>query len=122
MALSEQEQNALREIERSLMADDPHFGASMTGKNARFDVRAAGLVIVGLVVLVLGVVLSQMSWWFLILSIVGFVAMFGSCIWMLRASRNDAPGARRPANSGRGRNGRGPGHGSIEDRFYRRFQ
>ncbi|MDO4911105.1 MAG: DUF3040 domain-containing protein [Corynebacterium sp.] len=118
MALSEHELNALREIERSLMADDPHFGASMAGKSPRLNVRAVSLIVVGLVVLVLGVVLSQMSWAFLGLSVVGFIAMFGSCIWMLRTKRDTVPSAapRGP------RNGRGNGNSGIEDRFYRRFQ
>ena len=34
MALSEHEQQALREIEQSLLANDPDFGASVSGETS----------------------------------------------------------------------------------------
>lgn len=38
MALSEHEQQALREIEQSLLANDPDFGASVSGEIGRAHV------------------------------------------------------------------------------------
>ena len=65
MSLSEQEQRALREIEKSLLAEDPKFGASVSsdssfvGSGGAITLRGIALVVVGLVMLVGGVALAQ---------------------------------------------------------------
>ena len=80
MSLSEQEQRTLREIEESLLADDPKFGASVSeptsfgGSGGAVTLRGIALVVVGLCMLVGGVVLAQQSLWFIALSIAGFFA------------------------------------------------
>lgn len=112
MALSEQELNALREIERSLMADDPRFSASMTGHgNSHVNFRGITFVAFGILILILGVVLSQTSWWFLILSVCGFLLMFFSSVWMLKKGKGIKK-EREESDFGL----------KVEDRFYKRFQ
>ena len=71
MSLSEQEQRTLREIEESLLADDPKFGASVSepasfgGSGGAVTLRGVALVVVGLCMLIGGVALAQQSLWFL---------------------------------------------------------
>lgn len=91
MSLSEQEQRALREIEQALMADDPKFGKAVASNNGLagggFTLRGIALFVLGLVLLVAGVALSQQTLWFVALGIIGFLVMFGSGVWMLRGGR-----------------------------------
>ena len=91
MSLSEQEQRALREIEQSLLADDPKFGSSVAGDHVfgasgtpGITLRGVAIAVVGLVMLIGGVALAQQSIWFIALSVVGFLVMFGAGVWMLR--------------------------------------
>ena len=90
MSLSEQEQRTLREIEESLLADDPKFGASVSeptsfgGSGGAVTLRGIALVVVGLCMLIGGVALAQQSLWFIALSIAGFLVMFAAGVWMLR--------------------------------------
>lgn len=128
MALSEQEQKLLREIEESLMADDPKFGstvASAPGRGSadggfRPTMRAVALIALGLVLLIAGVALAAESIWFAALSILGFVVMFIGGIWGLRApaqentpsrSQNAGPQLRREGRTSR-----------MEENFRRRFE
>lgn len=61
MSLSEHEQQALREIERSLLQDDPKFGSSVAedsgfgGNGGAITLRGIALIVVGLLLLVGGV-------------------------------------------------------------------
>lgn len=118
MSLSEKEQQALREIESSLLADDPSFGsvsgAQSPAGGGGLHLRGVALVVTGLVLLIGGVALSQVSLWFIALSIVGFLLMFGAGIWMLRdGSARD----RRPSSSGQA-----PRMASrMEENFRQRF-
>lgn len=127
MSLSEQEQKALREIEQSLLADDPKFGASVAGDggsgvpSAALTLRAVALGVLGLVLLIGGVALSQQSLWFIVLSVIGFVVMFGAGVWALRGGGGSGDsGMRRnvkPKNPGK------PTGGSrMEENFRRRFE
>ncbi len=89
MALSEQEQKLLREIEQSLLADDPKFGAVVSDdgfgpSRAAFTLRGIAVVVIGLVMLVGGVALSQQSLWFIALSVAGFMVMVAGGVWMLQ--------------------------------------
>lgn len=140
MSLSEQELRTLREMEASLLAEDPKFGASVAGGSSfgdysggRITLRGVALVVVSLVMLIGGVALAQQSLWFVALSIVGFLVMFGACIWMLQGGRGDSAGGSlrlrstsASQDSGRGRGGRASGGGSsfgdrMEENFRRRF-
>lgn len=128
MALSEQEQRALREIERSLMNDDPKFGAAVSGDGfgagGALTLRGIAVIVVGLVMLVGGVALSQVSLWFVVLSIAGFLVMLAGAIWMLRSMPSDGLG-RESASPGIGKpkakNGNGIAN-RMEDNFRKRFE
>ena len=129
MALSEHEQQMLKEIEQSLLSEDPKFGAVVTDgdfaqSKGTVTLRGIAIVVIGLVLLVTGVALSQMSRW-LSLSILGFLVMVAGGMWMLRGGGkstfnlsdgyHSSAGRRRPQKSG--------GLGDrMEDNFRRRFE
>lgn len=130
MSLSEQEQRALREIEQSLLADDPKFGSSVDvddnfgGGTGAITLRGVALIVVGLCMLIGGVALAQFSLWFVILSIAGFLVMFGAGVWMLRGDKSES--ADLFAGSAKARSVGKPRNGSVgnklEDNFRRRFE
>lgn len=129
MSLSEQELQVLREIERSLMADDPKFGSSVDGVSApagRVTLRGVALMSLGLLLLLGGVALAQQSLWFVALSVVGFLVMFGAGVWMLRGGDNSAtvrPKAARVAAGSKSGKSKDGGMGSrLEENFRRRFE
>lgn len=107
MSLSEQELNTLREIEQSLLADDPTFGSGVTddhvfgsGEGINLSLQGVALIVVGLVAMLMGVILSQNSLWFIALSVVGFLVMFGAGVWMLRGGgKQNRRSRRRPSMS-----------------------
>lgn len=129
MSLSEQEQRALREIEQALMADDPKFGKSVSGDNVLagggLSLRGIALFVVGLVLLVAGVALSQQTLWFAALGVIGFLVMFGSGVWMLRGGGGGgdkismAPSAGKVASGSAGGSSLGD---KMEENFRRRFE
>ena len=133
MALSEHEQQALREIEQSLLANDPDFGASVSGETS-FDansgaitLRGVALIVVGLCMVVGGMALAQQSVWVVSLSVLGFLVMFGSGVWMLRGNSEDSLVAVGAQSSTRGRGKQSKKGGSdvgnrLEDNFRRRFE
>ena len=127
MSLSEQEQRTLREIEESLLADDPKFGASVSeptsfgGSGGAVTLRGVALVVVGLIG---GVALAQQSLWFIALSIAGFLVMFAAGVWMLRGDgsgysveKRDS-GVRAKKSAAR----RGGVSDKLEENFRRRFE
>lgn len=138
MSLSEQEQRALREIEQSLLAEDPRFGASVSGGSGLgaspvLVLRGVALGVLGLVMLIGGVALAQVSLWFIALSVAGFLLMFGAGVWVLRGSEAGPGGPVAAARGSRGRGSggagekRGSGAGSsvaerMEQDFRRRFE
>lgn len=133
MSLSEQEQRALRELEQQLLAEDPKFGASVAQASAgspsgAVTLRGVALVVVGLVMLVGGVALAQNSLWFVVLSILGFLVMFGAGIWMLRGGgAAGSKSGKKKSGSGRGGAGASRSGGSsmgnkLEENFRRRFE
>ncbi len=129
MSLSEQEQRALREIEQSLLADDPKFGASVAGENgfggsgtAGLTLRGIALAVVGLVMLIGGVALAQQNLWFVTLSVAGFLVMFGAGVWMIRGDGSSRP-LGSPSGNRRPKGGNSSSMGSkMEENFRRRFE
>lgn len=134
MALSEQELRALREIEQSLMADDPKFGSSVSGVGLQepsfsLSLKVVAIFVLGLAVLVGGIALSQQNMWFVALSVLGFLIMFGAGIWGIRTkgSGESIPtphsrlgnAAARPA---RGNLSQGGFTDRIDGRFRNRFE
>lgn len=126
MSLSEQEQRALREIEQSLLADDPKFGATVSGDlgfggsdGPSVSLRGIAIVVVGLLMLLGGVALAQGSLWFIALSVVGFLVMFGAGVWMLRGGGSSGPRVRAPRSRGAAKLS---APGKMEENFRRRFE
>lgn len=128
MALSEQEQKLLREIEESLMADDPKFGSTVASVPERGSadggfrptMRAVALIMLGLVLLIAGVALAAESIWFVALSILGFVVMFIGGIWGLRApAQENVPSRAQSTGPQLRREGRSS---RMEENFRRRFE
>lgn len=102
MALSDEEQQLLDQLEASLMEDDPVFVERLGSTKYeprvlhRRNAALAGLLfVVGVLFLVLGV------WKFWLLGVIGFVAMFAATIIALGSWRkaSDAPQARAPQPS-----------------------
>lgn len=127
MALSEQEQKALRGIEQALMAEDPKFSKTVTRGSANssggFTLRGVAVFVLGLVLLIAGVALSQANLAFVILGVLGFLVMFGAGVWMLRGKRTHKPFA---AAGGKSKTKAQTGNSSLgdkmEENFRRRFE
>ncbi|MBI8989298.1 DUF3040 domain-containing protein [Corynebacterium meridianum] len=134
MSLSEQEQRMFREIEESLMSD-PKFGAglgagvSAESRRPAISLRGIAIGAVGLLLLIGGVALSLQSLWFVALSVLGFLVMFGAGVWMLNGGDSsdgldlDFSGgpSRRTRLGGSGGSGFGLGS-AMEERFRKRFE
>ena len=132
MPLSDHEQRMLDQIESALYAEDPKFASSVRGgglraPTARRRLQGAALFVLGLALLVSGVAFkATMIGTFPVLSVLGFIVMFGGVIFAITgprlAGRGERPG---PSAAGRPRRGRSAG-GSftsrMEDRFRRRFE
>jgi hypothetical protein len=129
MPLSDHEQRMLNEIESALYAEDPKFASSVRGGTLRAPttrrrIQGAALFVIGLAMLVSGVAFkATMIGTFPVLSVVGFLVMFGGVIFAITGPRVSKT-TDRPASGGRQRRVRGSG-GSftsrMEDRFRRRF-
>ncbi len=130
MPLSDHEQRMLDQIESALYAEDPKFASSVRGggfraPTARRRLQGAALFVIGLAMLVSGVAFkATMIGSFPILSVVGFVVMFGGVVFAITgprlAGRTDHSG---PAQGTRQRRNKGGGSftSRMEDRFRRRF-
>jgi hypothetical protein len=125
--LSEHEQRLLEQIERALVDDDPKFASTVRTVDRRSRARrriqyGAGLVLVGLAVLVVGAIYS------VIVGVIGFLIMF-SGVGLGVLNYKTATGA--VENGGAGGKG-GPARGKaarkpplknrLEERFRRRYE
>jgi len=129
MPLSDHEQRMLDEIESALYAEDPKFASSVRGGTLRAPttrrrIQGAALFVIGLAMLVSGVAFkATMIGTFPILSVIGFLLMFGGVVFAITGPRMSKT-ADRSASGGRQRKVKGGG-GSftsrMEDRFRRRF-
>lgn len=129
MALSEQEQRLLEEMERSLYQNDADV-MSTTPKGGPVASAKAITIIVLSVVVGLGVVVAGIAssyWW---IGLVGFVVMIAGIVWALRGSNgNDADdfsdlgvsgSGRNSGSSGKSRKTGGSFMDRVEDRWERR--
>lgn len=98
MPLSEEELRLLEQMERALVAEDPKFVSALRGTARRRDARrrslvAAGIFVVGVVVLMTGAVMSNT-----LVGVIGFVVMLGSAVVALTYWRSQgAPAPEAPA-------------------------
>ncbi|WP_175934715.1 DUF3040 domain-containing protein [Corynebacterium sp. Marseille-P4321] len=127
MALSEQEMRALREIEQSLLAEDPKFGSSVerevgygpSAQTGKLTMRSVALVVLGIVLLLAGVALASWNMWTVVISIIGFGVMLAGGIMALRTPASEGPAKRQNPNAGKQRSQRSV---SMEESFRRRFE
>lgn len=144
MPLSEHEQRMLDQIESALYAEDPKFASHvrsgrMRTASSKRRFQAAALFVLGLVLLIAGLALPFKPGGFPVVSLVGFVFMFGAgVLFILGGSRKGTPAGQGDAPSASG-SGQAGGSGSsggkpksgrkgggftsrMEDRFRRRFE
>jgi DUF3040 family protein len=133
MPLSDHEQRMLEQIESALYAEDPKFASTVRGGNlrapsARRRLQGAALFVIGLAMLVSGVAFkATMIGSFPILSVIGFVVMFGGVVFAITGPRVTGGRDRSGSEAGapRQKRAKGSGGGSftsrMEDRFRRRF-
>ncbi|WP_326546325.1 DUF3040 domain-containing protein [Mycolicibacterium sp. ND9-15] len=132
MPLSDHEQRMLDQIESALYAEDPKFASSVRGgtlrtPSTRRRLQGAALFVIGLAMLVSGVAFpaTQISG-FPVLSVLGFMVMFGGVVFAITAPRTLRGRDRAVAEPGAPRQKRAKGSGGsfssrMEDRFRRRF-
>ena len=132
MPLSDHEQRMLDQIESALYAEDPKFASSVRGgtlraPSTRRRLQGAALFVIGLAMLVSGVAFpaTQISG-FPVLSVIGFIVMFGGVVFAITGPRVAGSRDRSAAESGAPRQKRVKGSGGsftsrMEDRFRRRF-
>jgi hypothetical protein len=132
MPLSDHEQRMLDQIESALYAEDPKFASSVRGgtlraPSARRRLQGVALFVIGLAMLVSGVAFkATMIGSFPILSVIGFMVMFGGVVFAITGPRFTRGRDRAGSESGSPRQKRGKGSGGsftsrMEDRFRRRF-
>ncbi|WP_028477586.1 DUF3040 domain-containing protein [Nocardia sp. CNY236] len=135
MPLSEHEQRMLEQIESALYAEDPKFASSVRGgrlrsTSSRRRFQAAALFVLGLSLLVAGIAAPVKPGGFPIISLIGFIVMFGAGVLLLLGASKNVNGNDRPAggaseggSGGRGRQRKSGGFSDrMEDRFRRRFE
>ncbi|MFT4395100.1 DUF3040 domain-containing protein [Gordonia lacunae] len=132
MPLSEHEQRMLEQIESALYAEDPKFASSVKRRrlgrsSGRRRLQAAAIFVVGLVMLVGGLIVNINIGGFPIVSLLGFLVMFGAGLFALWGDSNHtaeagsaAPrgGKKQPGSSG----GKRKLSERMEERFNRRFE
>ena len=124
MPLSEHEQRLLDEIEQALYAEDPKFASSVRSARPRNRARTMlALSVVG-VLLGLAVVLVGLTANLILLGVLGFVLIVGSCVAAASALRGPRQNgtATLASQAGHARNAK-PGslRTKMEDRMRKRF-
>lgn len=131
MPLSDHEQRMLDQIESALYAEDPKFASSVRGgtlraPSTRRRLQGAALFLSGLAMLVSGVAFkATMIGTFPILSVIGFIVMFGGVVFAITGPRvsgnRETPASSAAARQKRVKGGGGSFTSRMEDRFRRRF-
>ncbi|MFE0749552.1 DUF3040 domain-containing protein [Gordonia sp. NPDC058843] len=130
MPLSEHEQRMLEQIESALYAEDPKFASSVKrrrlGKSSgRRRLQAAAVFVVGLVMLVGGLIVNINIGGFPIVSLLGFLVMFGAGLFALWGDNSTEAGSPTP-RAGKKQSGSSGAKRKLsermEERFNRRFE
>ncbi|WP_018684574.1 DUF3040 domain-containing protein [Actinokineospora enzanensis] len=130
MPLSEQEQRLLDQIERALYAEDPKFASTVRGARLRKPSRRRRLqgiilFVVGVAFLVFGVMLPFKPAGIPVVSLFGFLVMFGGALLTLTALRQG--GSEPESGQSAGGQGGATAHRRssfsqrMEERFKKRF-
>ena len=134
MPLSEHEQRLLDQIERALYAEDPKFASNVRGgrlhrPTRRRRLQGAAVFALGLVLMAVGVAVPVLRPAGVpVVSVVGFLVMFGGAvmIWFAVRSGADAGEAAGPNAGGNGGSARkkpeGRSRGSFTERMEERFR
>ncbi|MBB5155697.1 DUF3040 domain-containing protein [Saccharopolyspora phatthalungensis] len=138
MPLSEHEQRQLEQIERALYAEDPKFASTVRGgrlhrPSRRRRLQGIAVFVLGLALLVIGAVIPALRPADIpVLSVVGFLVMFGGAVIVLSALRgagDDIESGSENGGGGRPKRGapnRSAGRSSfaqrMEERFRKRFE
>ncbi|GAA4619137.1 DUF3040 domain-containing protein [Saccharopolyspora hordei] len=137
MPLSEHEQRQLEQIERALYAEDPKFVSTVRGgrlhrPSRRRRMQGIAVFALGLALLVVGAVIPALRPAEIpVLSVVGFLVMFGGAVMVLTALRGgddmdpapeDGSGGRSPKRGPNRSAGRGSFTQRMEERFRKRFE
>jgi hypothetical protein len=137
MPLSEHEQRQLEQIERALYAEDPKFASTVRGgrlhrPSRRRRLQGIAVFVLGLALLVIGAVIPALRPADIpVLSVVGFLVMFGGAVIVLSALRGGGDDIESgPENGGGGRPNRGGSRSAgrssfaqrMEERFRKRFE
>jgi DUF3040 family protein len=132
MPLSEHEQRQLEQIERALYAEDPKFASTVRGgrlhrPSRRRRLQGIAVFVLGLALLVIGAVIPALRPADIpVLSVVGFLVMFGGAVIVLSALRGGDDIESGPENGGGGRPKRGgnrsAGRSSLAQRMEERFR
>jgi DUF3040 family protein len=121
--LSDHEQRLLDEIEQALYAEDPKFAATVRSARTRSRTRRSAVLCAFGVVAGLALVLVGLLTNLIVLSVVGFVLVVGSCgygVQVIRGNRGRSTTA--PASGPAARPGRAGGLKSrMEERLKKRF-
>ena len=128
MPLSDHEQRLLDEIEQALYAEDPKFAASVRSRSTRtrsrtrrFAILCVFGVLAGLALVLVGLVTNL-----IVLSVIGFVLVVGSCGYGVQILRGRGRLGGTPSAGGSGAPTRAPRPSGglksrMEDRLRRRF-
>lgn len=128
MPLSEHEQRLLEQIERALYDEDPKFASTVRGgklrrPSRRRRIQGIALFLIGVVMLVLGVVFGPGTVG-IIISVVGFLAMFGGAVLAITSfgARKKEAAAEGAAAGAASEKERSRFTSRMEERFRRRFE
>ena len=126
MPLSEHEQRMLEQIESALYAEDPKFASSVKRRrlgrsSGRRRLQAAAVFVVGLVLLVVGPLVGLSVAGLPVVSLIGFLVMFGAGLLALWGGGRSAPENSAPAETPARQAGKRKFTERMEERFNRRF-
>jgi hypothetical protein len=133
MPLSDHEQRLLDEIEQALYAEDPKFAASVRSRSTRtrsrtrrFAILCVFGVLAGLALVLVGLLASSDNNKLIVLSVIGFVLVVGSCGYGVQILRGRGRFGGTPSAGGSGAPTRAPRPSGglksrMEDRLRRRF-
>jgi Protein of unknown function (DUF3040) len=120
--LSDHEQRLLDEIEQALYAEDPKFAASVRSARARSRTRRSALLCAIGVLAGLGLVLIGLIANLIVLSVIGFVLVVGSCGYAVQLLRGRNGTSSGPVASSPTASRSGGIKSRMEDRLRRRFE